>query len=66
MGTMTFDEWIKYGIENGYCTEQHCYIHAGPPLTDREYAAWDRGTDFCVHALRLGTPADWDLDLGDE
>jgi hypothetical protein len=58
--TMTFDEWLRYDIENGYCVEQTCNTHDGVPLTEYENAQFDEGFDPCVHVVRLGAPEDWD------
>jgi hypothetical protein len=58
---VTFDEWLKYGIENGYCSEQFCDTHDGPPMHESEEKSWEEGGDPCMHMVRLGTPEDWDI-----
>jgi hypothetical protein len=63
---MDFDEWIQYGINNGFCSEQFCMIHAGVPTSELEDQIqsrddWDPD-DLCVHTIRLGSTKDWDLD----
>jgi hypothetical protein len=58
---MTFDEWIKYGVEQGYCSEQYCDTHDGAPMHESEEAAWDEGGDPCLHVVRLGSYDDWDI-----
>ena len=58
---MEFDEWLRFGIEHGYCTEQFCNTHAGYPMHDSEEQAWEEGSDPCAHMVRLGSPEDWDV-----
>ena len=58
---MTFDEWLRYGIENKFCTEQFCNTHDGGPMHPSEEKAWEEGYDFCVHMVRLGNLEDWDI-----
>lgn len=58
---MNFDEWIKYGIENGFCTQQFCMTHDSSPQHETEERAWEEGSDPCCHVVRLGTPEDWAL-----
>ena len=50
---MTQDEWIKFGVEHGYCAEPACNTHLGVELTDEEEAEYEDGGDPCVHVLRL-------------
>jgi hypothetical protein len=57
---MTFDEWLRYGIENGFCSDQFCNTHDGAPMHESEERLWDEGYDPCMHVVRLGTPEDWD------
>lgn len=56
---MDFDEWLKYGVDNGYCTEQFCNTHDGMPMSESEEQAWEDGNDPCMHVVRLGTEEDW-------
>ena len=59
---MNFEEWLKYGIENQFCTEQFCYTHDGPPMHPTEERAWEEGTEPpCQQMIRLGTLDDWEL-----
>jgi len=60
---MNFNEWLKYGVDHGFCSEQSCQTHAGIPMTQKEEEAWDEGLDPCAHVVRLGTPEDWDNDI---
>jgi hypothetical protein len=56
---LDFDEWLSYGVENGYCTQQFCQTHGHTEMTDYEEEQFDEGYDPCVHVVRLGTPKDW-------
>jgi len=57
---MTFDEWLKYGVDNGFCSEQVCDTHEGLPIADEEIELYDDGeTDLCAYVVRLGTPEEW-------
>ena len=60
---MTFDEWLKYGIDKNYCTEQFCNVHSGAPMSTEEEDAWERGFDPCAHVVRLGTEKDWNKNI---
>ena len=33
---ISFDEWIKIGIEQGWCGPTVCYTHDGLPLSVKE------------------------------
>lgn len=57
---LKFDEWLQYGIDNGYCTQQFCNTHDGGPMHETEAIAWDEGDDPCQHVVRLGTYDDWE------
>ena len=59
---MDFQEWLAYGITNGFCSEQVCETHAGVPLSPTEQELWDEGYDPCCHVVRLGTEKDWESD----
>jgi hypothetical protein len=50
---MTFDEWIKMGYDNGYCSPPVCSQHDGPPTTALEDEQWDQGEDPCLHVVRV-------------
>lgn len=60
---LDFDQWLDYGRVNGFCSEQFCNTHDGPPLSVSEIDAWDEGYDPCAHMVRLGTPDDWGIDV---
>jgi len=56
---MTFEEWLRYGIEKGYCTDRYCENHQVHAYEDEElfhqlleeYEA----RDFCWPVVRLRT-----------
>jgi hypothetical protein len=50
---VTFDEWISYGIEKGWCGPPVCFTHDGLPMSDQEYAEFDEGQDPCSHIVRM-------------
>lgn len=56
---MTFQEWLYYGIDNGFCSAEFCGTHDAPPMTDDEGLEFDEGGDPCMGMVRLGTPEDW-------
>ena len=63
---MTFEEWLEFGIKNGYCSDQFCDTHDGPPMHESEEKAWEYGGDPCMHMVRLGTIEDWNISTEEE
>ena len=59
---LNFDEWLQYGIDNGFCSEQYCATHDGPPYSQTEALVWEDGGDLCLHSVRLGSVEDWEMD----
>jgi len=51
--TLTFDEWLTYGVGKGYCSAPVCNTHDGLPSSEEEDAQWEDGGDPCVPAVRL-------------
>ena len=58
---MEFEEWLQYGVENGFCTNKFCATHDEIPMHKTEERAWDEGGDPCQHVVRLGSSIDWEL-----
>ena len=58
---MTFDDWLRFGIDNKYCSDQFCVMHDAYPMHESEEAEMDEGHDPCAHMVRLGSPSDWDI-----
>jgi len=59
---MTFGAWLRYGIEEGYCTSNYCANHDLYAPEDGELFAqladeYD-GMDFCWPTIRLRTLAE--------
>lgn len=50
---MTFDEWIKFGFEQGFCSPPVCATHDGVPSSRVEDEEWEDGMDGCQHIVRL-------------
>jgi hypothetical protein len=46
---MNFDEWVKFGFDNGWVGPPVCETHDGTPLSNAE--AWD--DEPCIHIMRL-------------
>jgi hypothetical protein len=46
---MDFDEWVKFGYEQGWVGPPVCETHDGLPFTEAEAVQ----RDACVHILRL-------------
>lgn len=49
---MDFDEWLRMGMEKGWCGPAVCQTHDGTPTTADEDEEWETG-DPCLHILRL-------------
>ena len=47
-----FDEWLKIGMDKGWCGPAVCYTHDGLPTTAKEDEEFYEG-DPCVHIIRL-------------
>lgn len=50
---LTFNEWLKYGWDQGWCGPDVCVVHDGLPLSDFETESWYDGDDCCIHFIRL-------------
>jgi len=46
---LDFDDWMKYGIKQGWCGPPVCYTHDGLPLSETEYDLEDE----CIHIVRM-------------
>lgn len=49
---MTFDQWLKIGLAEGWCGPAVCYTHHGLPLSDAEAEQFDTD-EPCIHIIRL-------------
>jgi len=50
---MEFSEWIRIGIEKGWCGPPVCYTHDGLPTTFAEDEEFEDGSDPCLHIIRM-------------
>ena len=50
---MIFDEWMEFGIKQGWCGPPVCETHDGLPLSAVEEEVFYNGDDPCVHIVRL-------------
>lgn len=53
MPEIEFEEWLRYGYAQGFCSPAVCSTHDGTPSTEAEDAEWEDGGDPCIHVLRL-------------
>ena len=51
--SMSFDEWIAYGINQSWCGPPVCYTHDGLPMTDAEGDGLYDGEEPCLHVVRM-------------
>lgn len=51
--TDSFDEWLRIGYLNGYCTPPVCPDHDGIPMTFAEEQIAETEGEVCVHIVRL-------------
>ena len=50
---MDFDEWLKFGFDQGWIGPPVCSTHDGIPMTLLEERDFEDGDDPCIHILRL-------------
>jgi hypothetical protein len=51
---MKASEWIKIGIDNGWCGPPVCYTHDGLPMSEgEEEESFFGGEDPCIHIIRM-------------
>lgn len=50
---MTFDEWLRFGYDSGFCSPPCCHSHDGVPMTAAEEETYDYDGEVCVHVVRL-------------
>lgn len=49
----SFEDWIKFGMDMGWCGPPVCSTHDGIPFSEQEEESWDQGDDPCVHVIRM-------------
>jgi hypothetical protein len=47
----SFDEWLRYGYNKGWCGPDVCYTHDGLPSTIEEENDWE--SEPCIYIIRL-------------
>lgn len=50
---MEFNEWLEFGIKQGWCGPDVCYTHDGLPTSEAEDLEFEEGGDPCMHVIRL-------------
>jgi hypothetical protein len=50
---MTFDEWLKFGYQQGFCSPPVCWFHDGLPTSVFEDDEVDAEGETCLHIIRL-------------
>ena len=50
---LNYDEWMTYGIKNGWCGPPVCYTHDGLPMSEQEDIEFGEGQDPCIHIVRM-------------
>lgn len=50
---MEIGEWLKMGIDNGWCSDITCVTHDANVYTDEEMDLWDEGEDPCAFVVRI-------------
>lgn len=48
-----FDEWLDWGITQGWVTDVTCLVHGGAPVDPEEDKQFQDGEDPCVHIVRV-------------
>jgi hypothetical protein len=54
---MTFNEWLKIGMDNKWCGPAVCETHDGLPISEAELDEFEE-SDPCIHIIRLYEDAD--------
>lgn len=49
----SFEEWIEFGMSQGWCGPPVCSTHDGVPMSEEEETEWETGSDPCSHVIRL-------------
>lgn len=50
--SLSYDEWMEFGLINGWCGPPVCYTHDGLPLSVDEDEEFSEG-DPCIHIIRM-------------
>jgi hypothetical protein len=61
---MDFEEWLKFGFDQGWCGPAVCETHDGIPLSEKEAEEFEE-SDPCIHIIRLYEDAEHKLEVED-
>lgn len=50
---LSFNDWMTYGIKQGWCGPPVCYTHDGFPMATEEDEQFENGEDPCMHMVRM-------------
>lgn len=50
---MSFEDWLKAGIDGGWCGPPVCHTHDGLPTSAAEDDQFEDGGEPCQHIIRL-------------
>lgn len=50
---LSFDEWMKIGVTQGFAGAPICSTHDGIPMSLEEEQEFEEGNDPCIHVVRL-------------
>lgn len=53
MVNLTLEQWVAYGIQEGYCTDIVCDTHNGTEMTPEEEYEFEEGFDPCIPVVRI-------------
>lgn len=60
---MTIEQWLSYGLANGFCSESFCEEHEGTPMSETEIELFGKGLEgSCRMIVRLHTEVEWEQD----
>lgn len=51
--SVSFEQWISYGISMGWCGAPVCSTHDGIPTSAMEDSEYEDGSDPCIHVVRM-------------
>lgn len=50
---ISFDEWVKNGLDMGFIGPPVCSTHDGLPMSEDEENEFNEGFDPCINVVRL-------------
>lgn len=50
---MTFEEWVTFGLDQGWIAKGVCQTHDLVPISHEESEAFESGHDPCIPVLRV-------------